>query len=51
MKIKEIYDFLDFIAPFDTAEDWDNCGLSVGSLNNDFTKILVALDVTEEVID
>lgn len=51
MKIKEVYDFLDFIAPFNTAEEWDNCGLSVGSLENDFTKILVALDVTEEVID
>lgn len=51
MKIKEVYDFLDFIAPFNTAEEWDNCGLSVGSLQNDFTKILVALDVTEEVID
>ncbi len=51
MKIKEVYDFLDFIAPFDTSAEWDNCGLSVGSLDNDFTKILVALDVTDEVID
>ncbi len=51
MKIKEVYDFLDFIAPFDTAAEWDNCGLSVGSLENDFTKILVALDVTEGLID
>ncbi len=51
MKIKEVYDFLDFIAPFNTAAEWDNCGLSVGSLNNDVTKILVALDVTESLID
>ena len=51
MKIKEVYDFLDFIAPFNTAAEWDNCGLSVGSLENDFTKILVALDVTEGLID
>lgn len=51
MKIKEVYDFLDFIAPFDTAEEWDNCGLSVGSLENEVTKILVALDVTEDVIN
>lgn len=50
MKVKEIYDFLDFIAPFDTAAEWDNCGLSVGSLDNDVTKVLVALDVTEDVI-
>ena len=51
MKIKEVYDFLDFVAPFETSAEWDNCGLSVGSLNNDFSKILVALDVTDEVID
>ena len=51
MKIKEVYDFLDFIAPFKTAAEWDNCGLSVGSLENEFTKILIALDVTEPVID
>lgn len=51
MKIKEVYDFLDFIAPFDTAAEWDNCGLAVGSLENEFSKILIALDVTEKVID
>ncbi len=51
MKIKEVYDFLDFVAPFETSAQWDNCGLSVGSLDNDFSKILVALDVTDEVID
>lgn len=51
MKIKEAYDFLDFVAPFKTSAEWDNCGLSVGSLENEFTKILVALDVTDEVID
>lgn len=51
MKIKEVYDFLDFVAPFETSAEWDNCGLSVGSLDNEFTKILVALDVTDEVID
>lgn len=51
MKIKEIYDFLDSIAPFDTSAEWDNCGLSVGSLDFDVTRIIVALDVTAEVID
>lgn len=51
MKIKDVYMFLDSIAPFDTAEEWDNCGLAVGSLENDVTKILVALDVTDGVVD
>ncbi len=51
MKIKEIYNFLDSIAPFNTSAEWDNCGLSVGSLDFDVTKIIVALDVTADVID
>lgn len=50
MQIKAIYDFLDEIAPFDTSADFDNCGLSVGSLEKSVSKILVALDVTSEVI-
>ena len=50
MKVKEIYSFLDKIAPFNTAAEWDNCGLSVGSLDTEVTKILVALDVTADVI-
>ncbi len=51
MKIKEIYDYLDTIAPFSTAAEWDNCGLSVGSLDSDVNKVLVALDVTDDVIE
>ncbi len=51
MQIKDIYNFLDEIAPFDTSADFDNCGLSVGSLQKSVSKILVALDVTSEVID
>ena len=51
MIVKEIYDYLDLIAPFNTAEEWDNCGLTVGSFNKDVKKIYIALDVTDEVIE
>lgn len=51
MQIKAIYDFLNEIAPFDTSADFDNCGLSVGSLGKNVSKILLALDVTGEVIE
>ena len=51
MIIKEIYDYLDTIAPFNTAAEWDNCGLSVGSLDSDVNKVLVALDVTDDVVN
>lgn len=50
MTVKDIYDFLNAIAPFDTAEEWDNCGLSVGSFEKNTEKIYIALDVTDDVI-
>ena len=50
MIIKEIYDFLDSIAPFETAAPWDNTGLCVGSLENTVSKVLLSLDVTNDVI-
>ncbi len=51
MTVKDIYDHLNLIAPFDTAEEWDNCGLTVGSFNKTVKKIYIALDVTNEVLE
>ncbi len=51
MKIKAIYDFLDTIAPFSSAAQWDNTGLCVGSLDDEVTKVTLSLDVTNEVIN
>lgn len=51
MTVKDVYDYLDIIAPFDTAEEWDNCGLTVGSFNKDVKKIYIALDVTNDVLN
>lgn len=49
--IKNIIDFTETFAPLETAMDFDNCGLLVGSENKAVTKVLVALDITEKVID
>lgn len=51
MIVKDIYDYLNEIAPFDTAEEWDNCGLNIGSFDSEVKKIYIALDVTSKVID
>lgn len=51
MKIKEIYDYINTLAPFDTAMDFDNCGLLVGDYNDEFTKVIVTLDVTDSVVE
>lgn len=50
MTVKDIYNYLNEIAPFDTAEEWDNCGLTIGSFNKDVKKIYIALDVTNDVL-
>lgn len=51
MKVEDIVFHLDEIAPFDTAEEWDNCGLLVGSYDQEVKKVYIALDVTGAVID
>ena len=51
MIVKDIYDYLNEIAPFDTAEEWDNCGLLIGSYKREVKKIYIALDVTSSVIE
>ena len=49
-QVKDIYNYIDSIAPFDTQMDFDNAGLLVGRGSASVDKILVALDVTHEVI-
>lgn len=49
--VKDIYDFIDSIAPFDTAEEWDNSGLLVGDADKIVNKIIFALDVTDDIIN
>ncbi len=49
--IKEIYDFLNEYAPFDTALEFDNCGLLIGNFENKVSKVLLSLDITPEVIE
>lgn len=48
--VKDIYNFIDKIASFNTAEEWDNSGLLVGNENAEVTKILFALDATTDVV-
>lgn len=50
-EVKDIYRFIDRIAPFDTQEGFDNAGFLVGRGSRKVDKILVALDITPEVAD
>ncbi len=51
MTVQEIYDYLNALAPFDTAEEWDNVGLLVGSPTDEVRRVLVALDATPAAVD
>lgn len=49
MKVREIYQYIDKIAPFSTQLDYDNAGLLMGSMEMNVERVLVTLDVTLEV--
>ncbi len=51
MKIKEIIQYLEELAPRSYQESYDNCGLLIGSDQTELSKALVTLDCTEEVVD
>jgi dinuclear metal center YbgI/SA1388 family protein len=49
--IQELTDYLEQIAPLSLQESYDNSGLLVGNSNWRIQGVLVALDITESVID
>lgn len=48
--VKEVYEYLDALAPFDLQMSFDNAGFLVGRGDRRVTGTLIALDITEEVI-
>ena len=48
--IKDIYQYIDSFAPFETQMDFDNAGLLVGREGSKVEKVLIALDITTPVI-
>ena len=51
MTVKDILNCITEIAPLQWQENYDNAGLQVGDLNAETRKALIALDVTEELVD
>lgn len=49
--VKEIYAALDRFAPFETQAEFDNAGFLVGKGDGDVSRVLVALDITDAVIE
>lgn len=48
--VKDISDFINKIAPYETKCSWDNCGVLVGDENGEVKKIGFALDLTFETL-
>ncbi len=47
--VKNIYDYINSIAPFDAQEEWDNSGHLVGDFRKEVKKCVMALDATKAV--
>lgn len=51
MKIREITDIIERFAPLSLQEDYDNSGLIVGRHEDEVRGVLLAVDVSDEVLD
>lgn len=49
--VQEIYDGINQKAPFSLQESWDNSGLLAGDPDAPVQRVLLALDITDQVID
>lgn len=51
VKVKDIINRLEELAPLSGAENWDNPGLMTGSFDNAVKTVMIALDVTPDVVE
>lgn len=51
LTVGDVFEHLDTIAPFDTAEPYDNVGLLLGDLDAPVSQVGVTLDLTHAVVD
>lgn len=51
LTVRDVIDIINRIAPFEMAEKWDNSGLQTGHPDWPVKGIMVALDVTPEVVE
>ncbi len=51
MRIRDIIQTIEQLAPLPLQEEYDNSGLQCGDPNREVTGVLLAIDVTEDVVD
>ena len=50
LTVKDIFDYINSVAPFENQCEWDNSGLVVGSFDAEAKKIGVVLDITSDAV-
>lgn len=51
MIVRDIYSYINELAPFNTQDKFDNSGLLTGSMDKEVNKIAVCLDITNAIAD
>jgi len=51
IKVRDIYDRLNDISPFELQESWDNSGLIIGDMDRDINEIVVSLDINRDILE
>lgn len=51
MKLSQLTNYLESLAPLAYQEDYDNSGLIVGSADREIHQVLISLDCTEAIVD
>ncbi|SHO81628.1 FIG137478: Hypothetical protein [hydrothermal vent metagenome] len=51
MKLKEIYNYLNEISPFELQEKWDNSGIIIGEDDIEIEKIVLSIDIDEDLLN
>ena len=51
MRMDDFIREVENIAPLELQEPWDNSGIQIRAGNNEISKVLVALEINERVID
>lgn len=49
--VKDIYDYIDEIAPFSSMEEWDNSGFICGDINKQVSRVVMSLDACASAAD
>lgn len=51
MKVKDVTNYLETIAPLQLQEEYDNAGLIIGNGDDQIKGVMICLDVTDEVLN